>query len=195
MWPPWRPKFEKASPYGTFMNRDEKKKELESLQKELKDVRHLIVSGFQGLTVEQDYELRKQIRAAGGKYRVVKNTLAERAAQGTAAESVLKGLAGPTSIAYSSGDPVALAKALTAYAKNNPAFVFRAGVVEGRVVALGEITQLATLPSREELIAKVLHLLLAPARGLATTIGAVSRNLAVVLDQAGKENKFSQTTT
>ena len=177
------------------MNRDEKKKELESLQKELKDVRHLIVSAFQGLTVEQDYELRKQIRAAGGKYRVVKNTLAERAAQGTAAESVLKGLAGPTSIAYSSGDPVALAKALTAYAKNNPAFVFRAGVVEGRVVALGEITQLATLPSREELIAKVLHLLLAPARGLATTIGAISRNLAVVLDQAVKENKFSQTTT
>lgn len=176
------------------MNRDEKKKELENLQQELKEVRHLIVSGFQGLTVAQDFELRKQIRAAGGKYRVVKNTLAERAAQGTAAEPVLKGLAGPTSIAYSSGDPVALAKAITAYAKNNPAFVFRSGVVEGRVVALGEITQLATLPSREELMAKVLYLLLAPARGLATTIGAISRNLAVVTDQAVKQNKFSETT-
>ena len=177
------------------MNRDEKKKELDNLKQELKDVRHVIVSGFQGLTVEQDFELRKQVRAAGGKYRVVKNTLAERAAQGTAAEAILKGLTGPTSIAYTAGDPVALAKALTAYAKNNPAFVFRSGVVEGRVVALKEITQLAALPSRGELIAKVLYMLVAPARGLATTIGAVSRNLAVVLDQAAKKNQFNESTT
>src|SRR5574341_87111 len=106
------------------MNRDQKKKEVEKLKQELEKARNLIVSGFTGMTVSQDYELRKQVRAAGGKYKVVKNSLAERAAQGTAAEEVLKGLAGPTSIAYTQGDPVALAKALTTYAKSNPAFTF-----------------------------------------------------------------------
>lgn len=174
------------------MNKDEKQKEVDKLKQELEQARNLIVSAFSGMTVSQDYELRKQIRAAGGKYQVVKNTLAERAAQGTPAEDVLKGLAGPTSIAYTQGDPVALAKALTAYAKTNPAFTFKAGVVEGRVVAMNELAQLATLPAREELIAKVLFLINAPVQRLATVLGAVTRNLAVVVDQAVKEKKFSE---
>jgi large subunit ribosomal protein L10 len=173
------------------MNRDEKKQELDSLKRDLEKAKNLIVSTFSGLTVEQDYELRKQIRSAGGKYRVVKNTLAEIAAQGTPHESALQGLTGPTSIAFTEGDPVALAKALTAYAKNNPAFVFKAGVVEGRVVALKDLADLATLPSREELISKLMFLLNAPAQRLATVVGAVARNLAVVVNQAAKENKFS----
>ncbi len=173
------------------MNRDEKKNEVESLKQELAKAKNVIVSGFNGLTVEQDYELRKQVRAAGGKYRVVKNTLAERASQGTPSESVLKGLAGPTSIAYTEGDAVALAKVLTAVAKANPAYVFKAGVVEGRVIPLSEISQLATLPSKEELISKVLFLLQAPAQRLATVLGAVTRNLAVVVDQAVKKDKFA----
>jgi large subunit ribosomal protein L10 len=143
------------------------------------------------MTVSQDYELRKQVRAAGGKYQVVKNTLAEIASEGTPAADALKGLAGPTAIAFTEGDPVSLAKVLTAYAKTNPSFTFKAGMVEGRVVAIKEIAELATLPSKEELISKLLFLLNAPAQQLATVVNAVSRNLAVVVDQAVKENKFS----
>lgn len=172
-------------------NREQKKKELEALKAELEKARTMIVSGFTGLTVEQDYELRKQIRAAGGKYRVVKNTVAELAGKGTPAEPVLTGLAGPTALAYTETDPVALAKALTAYAKTNPLLTFRAGMVEGRVISMAEIPQLATMPSKEELISKLLFLLNAPAQRLATVMGAVARNLAVVVDQAAKENKFA----
>lgn len=174
------------------MNRDEKKQEQEKLKQELEKTPHVIVNGFSGLTVAQDYELRKKVRAAGGKYKVVKNTLAERASQGTPAEPVLKNLAGPTSIAYTDGDPVALAKALTEYAKSNPAFSFKAGVVEGRVVNIKDLTVIATMPSKEELISKVLYLIQAPAQRLATVVGAVARNLAVVVDQAAKEKKFSE---
>lgn len=174
------------------MNRDEKKQEVERLKQELEKTAHLMVNSFSGLTVGQDYELRKKIRAVGGKYKVVKNTLAERAAKGTPAEAVLKGLGGPTGIAYTQGDPVALAKAISEYAKANPAFTFKAGVVEGRVVDLKDLAQLATLPSKEELISKVLYLINAPAQRLATVVGAVARNLAVVVDQATKQNKFSE---
>lgn len=174
------------------MNRDDKKKALADLKDTLAKSKGVIVSGFNGMTVSQDYELRKQVRGAGGKYKVVKNTLAELAAEGTPVEPALKGLAGPTAISFTEGDPVALAKALTAYAKTNPAFVFKSGVVEGRAVSIAEIAQLATLPSKEELIAKLLFLLNAPAQRLATVTGAIARNLAVVVDQAVKENKFSQ---
>ncbi len=173
------------------MLKDDKKKELEKLKNTLEKAKGVIVSGFTGMTVSQDYELRKQVRAAGGKYQVVKNTLAEIASEGTPAEGALKGLAGPTAIAFTEGDPVSLAKALTAYAKTNPSFTFKAGMVEGRVVAIKEIAELATLPSKEELISKLLYLLNAPAQRLATVVNAVSRNLAVVVDQAVKENKFT----
>ena len=174
------------------MNRDEKKQEQEKLKKELEKAQHVIVNGFSGLTVAQDFELRKKVRAAGGKYKVVKNTLAERASQGTPAEPVLKGLAGPTGISYTEGDPVALAKALTEYAKNNPAFTFKAGLVEGRVVNIKDLGVIAKMPSKEELISKVLYLIQAPAQRLATVVGAVARNLAVVVDQAVKEKKFGE---
>ncbi|SRR5258708_2037604 len=174
------------------MHKDDKKKQLAELKETLAKSKGVIVSGFTGMTVSQDYELRKQVRAAGGKYRVVKNTLAEIASEGTPAEGALKGLSGPTALSFTEGDPVSLAKALTTYAKTNPAFVFKAGMVEGRVVAIHEIAQLATLPSKEELISKLLFLLNAPAQRLATVVNAVNRNLAVVVDQAVKENKFSQ---
>src|SRR5258706_9998576 len=174
------------------MKKSEKKKEIELLKETLAKSKGLIVSGFTGMTVSQDYELRKQVRAVGGKYRVVKNTLAEIASEGTIAAPALKGLAGSTAISFTEGDPVAFAKALTTYAKTNPAFTFKAGVVEGRVVAIAEIAQLATLPSKEELISKLLFLLNAPAQQLATVTGAIARNLAIVVDQAVKANKFSE---
>lgn len=173
-------------------NRAEKKKEVEALKADLERASNVIVSSFSGLTVAQEYELRKQVRTAGGKYRVVKNTLAELAARGTAAEGALKNLTGPTALAYTDKDPVALAKALTAYAKAHPSFTFKAGVVEGRVVSISEIAQLATMPGKEELAARVLYLVNAPAQRLVSVVGAVARNLATVVDQAGKANKFAE---
>ncbi len=172
-------------------NREQKKKELEALRAELERCRNIIVSAFSGIAVAQDYELRKQVRTAGGAYRVVKNTLAELAAQGTGAESILKNLTGPTALAFTEKDPVALAKVLTAYAKANPSFTFKAGMVEGRVISLAEISELATMPSKEELLARLLYLLNAPARRLASAVGAVTRSLAVVVDQAVQANKFA----
>lgn len=165
--------------------------QVEQLSGELKSVGNVIVATFGKLTVAQDFELRKAVRGAGGKYRVVKNTLAERASRGTKAEDALKGLAGVTSIAYTQGDPVALAKALQKYAKDNPEFTFKAGVVDGRVVSVRDIVALATLPSKEEIFSKLLFLINAPATRLATVINAVGRNLAVVVDQGVKENKFT----
>jgi large subunit ribosomal protein L10 len=143
------------------------------------------------LTVAQDFELRKQIRSTGGRYRVIKNTLAERAAKGTAAETVLKDLKGVTSIAYTAGDAVALAKALQKYAKDNPGLSFKALVVEGRPMAAKDIAVLAALPSKQEVYAKLLFLMQAPAQRLATALAAVGRNTAVVLDQAVKAKKFA----
>jgi large subunit ribosomal protein L10 len=166
--------------------------QVEELGRELKNVSNLIVATYSKLTVPKDYELRKSLRGSGAKYRVVKNTLAERASQGTKVEEALKGLSGVTSIAYTTGDPVALAKVLAKYAKDNPEFTFKAGVVEGRVISIKEIEALATMPSKEEIYAKLLFLLNAPAQRLAGTINAVGRNLAVVVGQGVEKNKFKE---
>jgi large subunit ribosomal protein L10 len=123
---------------------------------------------------------------------VVKNTLAERAAKGTKVEGALKDLAGVTSIAYTAGDPVAMAKALTKYAKDTPEFAFKIGVVEGRVISIKEIEALATMPSKQELMSKLLFLISAPAQRLATAMNAVGRNLAVVVDQGVQGKKFKE---
>ena len=171
-------------------NKEDKKKDVEALRKALQASKNLFVTGYEKLRVDQDFELRKTVRASGGKYRVVKNNLAEIASEGTPAEQVLKGLTGMTSLAYTSADPVALAKALTAYAKTNPTFTFKAGLVEGRVIDVKAISELASMPSKEEIFAKLLFLINSPAQRLATAINAVGRNLAVVIDQAAKENKF-----
>jgi large subunit ribosomal protein L10 len=171
-------------------NKDDKKKDVESLRKELEASKNLFVTGYEKLRVSQDFELRKAVRASGGKYRVVKNNLAAKASEGTPAEQVLKELKGMTSLAYTSSDPVALAKALTLYAKANPTFTFKAGLVEGRVIDIKAIHDLASMPSKEEIFAKMLFLINAPAQRLATVINAVGRNLAVVIDQGCKENKF-----
>jgi large subunit ribosomal protein L10 len=174
------------------MNREEKAQEIERLKAELATAAAVFVMNFEKLKVKEDLELRQQIRSAGAKYSVVKNTLAAIGSKDSAAESLLKDLKGPTALAITEGNSVTLAKALTAYAKVNPNFTFRAGLVEGRVISLNEIASLATLPSKEELLAKVLYLLSSPARTVATTMQAVTRNLASVLDQAVKEGKFSQ---
>ncbi len=171
--------------------REDKRKDVDSLRGELDRVQHLFVAGFEKLKVGQDFELRRAIRAAGGRYRVVKNNLAGKAAEGTKARELLSGLVGMTSLAYTETDPVALAKALTIYAKANPSFTFKAGMVEGRVIDIRAITELASLPSREEMLGRLLFLIQAPARSLVCALSAVGRNLAVVIDQGCKENKFS----
>src|SRR5687767_6210792 len=170
--------------------KEDKQKDLEALRQDLAKLQNLFVTGYEKLRVNQDFDLRKIVRGAGGKYRVVKNNLAEIASEGTAAEQVLKGLRGMTSMAYTTNDPVALAKALTAYAKANPTFTFKAGIVEGRAIDVKTINELATMPSKEELYSKLLFLINAPAQRLVTAMNAVGRNLAVVVDQGVKENKF-----
>jgi large subunit ribosomal protein L10 len=162
----------------------------DELRTQLANVSTVILSTFQGITVEQDTKLRRAVEAAGGNYQVVKNTVAERAGAGTPAEGLLKGLKGTNSIAFTTADPVALAKILTKVAKDVPAFKFRAGWVEGRVISIQEINQLALLPSKEELISKVMFLLNAPAQRIATALAALPRNLAVVTSEAVKANKF-----
>jgi large subunit ribosomal protein L10 len=168
----------------------EKQKDLEALREELKKASNVFLTGYEKLTVGQDFELRKTVRGVGGNYKVIKNRIAEKAGEGTASADLLKDLKGMCSLAYTSGDPVALAKALTAYAKANPSFTFRAGMVQGRVVDVKGINDLATLPAKEEIYAKLLWLIQAPAQRLVTAINGVGRNLAVVVDQGVKENKF-----
>jgi large subunit ribosomal protein L10 len=171
--------------------KSDKQTSVQALGELFRNTPHVFVAGFQSITVAQDYELRKTIRGAGGGYQVVKNNLAEKAGAGTPAEPVVTGLAGMTSIAYTTGDPVALAKALTKYAKDNPKFTFKAGIVEGRVFDIKGIEALATMPSREEVLAKLLYLINAPAQRLLSAINGVGRNVAAVIDQGVKENKFS----
>src|SRR6202035_3410590 len=163
--------------------RSEKQQDLDNLKNDLAKVSTVILSTFQGITVEEDNKLRRAVEHAGGKYRVVKNTLAERAAGGTSSEPLLKNLAGTNSISYTATDPVSLAKDV-------PAFKFRAGIVEGRVLSIAEIQQLASLPSKEELISKIMFLLGAPATRIASALAAVNRNLAITVNEAVKANKF-----
>src|ERR1700723_2283031 len=174
------------------VTRAKKIEQVEELGKELQNVSSLIVTTYSKLTVAQDYELRKTLRASGATYKVVKNTLAERAAKGTHVEEVLKNLSGVTSIAYTQGDPVALAKALAKYVKDNPQFSFKAGIVEGGVITVKEIESLATMPSKEELYSKLLFLLNAPSQRLVTTMNAVGRDLAVVIGQGVEQKKFKE---
>ena len=172
-------------------DRKRKQEDLDALSKALTESANVFVTGFNKLTVAQDYELRKAVRQAGGLYHVVKNTLAEKASAGTASEGPLQGLKGMSAVAYTSGDPVALCKALTAYAKTHATFEFKSGVVEGRVINLADIQDLANMPPKEQIYAKLLYLINAPAQRLVTALGGVGRNVAVVVDQGVKENKFS----
>jgi large subunit ribosomal protein L10 len=172
------------------VTRAKKVAQVEKLGKDLQNVSTVIVTTYSKLTVSQDYELRKLLRSSGAKYAVVKNTLAERAAKGTKVEGALKDLSGVTSIAYTEGDPVALAKALSKYAKDNPEFTFKTGVVEGRVISIKEIESLATMPSKEEIYSKLLFLMNAPAQRLVTVMNAIGRDLAVVINQGVEKEKF-----
>jgi large subunit ribosomal protein L10 len=172
--------------------RKQKEEDSQKLQQELARVSTVILSTFQGLQVEEETLLRRTVESVGGRYRVVKNSVAQRAAEGTAAETLLKGLAGPNAISYTAEDPVAFAKALAKLAKEIPALEFRAGVVEGRVISVDELVALAALPSREELLARIAFLIQSPAQRIAQALAGTARNLAVVASEAAKAEKFAQ---
>ncbi len=173
----------------------QKQKDLEALTEQFKNAKAAMLVGFQGMSVAKDQELRNQLREAGVSYEVVKNTLARKAAAGTSLEAAKDQFKGVTAVALSSEDPVNLSKAISKFTKANPEiFTFKAGVVEGKVVALREVEAIASLPSREELISKIMFLVNAQAQRLATVTNAVARNLVVVLDQirAQKETQGAQ---
>jgi len=170
--------------------RADKIKDAEVLRKALSESQNIFLAGFQKMTVDQDFQLRKAVREAGGNYKVIKNNVAQKASEGLGAKDLFENLAGMTSMVYTSKDPVAVAKALTAYAKTNPSFTFKAGMVEGRVINIKEIQDLSSMPPKEEIYAKILWLINSPAQRLVTAMNGVGRNLAVVVDQGVKENKF-----
>ena len=173
----------------------QKQKDLEALTEQFKKANAAMLVGFQGMTVVKDQELRNQLREAGVSYEVVKNTLARKAAQGTVFEQAADQFKGVTAIALSKEDPVGLSKAISKFSKANPdIFKFKVGIVEGKVVALRDVEAIASLPSKEELLSKVMFLVNAQAQRLATVTAAVARNLAIVIDQvrAQKEAQGAQ---
>lgn len=172
------------------LSRAKKSEKVAQLAKELETSTSAIIGTFTGLTAGKDFELRKTIRNAGGSYHVVKNKLAGRASKGTKIEAALQGLKGVSSVAYTSGDPVALAKALSDWVKDNAQFTFKLGIVDGKVISVAEIDQLAKMPGKEELFAKLLFLINSPAQRLATVINATGRDLAVVINQAVEQGKL-----
>jgi len=173
------------------VDRNTKQEQVSQLREQLQGMNHIFLCSFQGLTVDKDTRLRREIRATGGTYQVVKNTLLKLAFAGSSFEKLGDHLSGNTAIAYSRTDLVGLAKLINRYAKDQGKFAFKAGVVEGQVVEVSDLETLANLPSREELLSKLAYLLNWPIQGLAVSLNGVVRNLAVVLDQV-KQQKENQ---
>lgn len=172
------------------LTKAKKNEKVKALAQDLEHSTSAIIGSFKGLTASKDFQLRKVVREAGGAYHVVKNKLAAKSAEGTKVEEALKGLKGVSSVAYTAGDPVALAKALAGFVKDNSEFTFKLAIVEGKILDVSEIDALSKLPGKEELFSKLLFLIQSPAQRLATVINATGRNLAVVVNQAVEQGKF-----
>ena len=170
--------------------RAQKQQEIDVLHQEFQESPHALLVGFQGIKVGDDERLRRVLRQANLSYRVVKNTLAIRAAEGTPMDSIKENFTGATAIALSKDDPVTLAKVLSKWAKESPVFSFKAGIVEGQAIRVQDIEAIATMPSKEELVSKIMFLINSGAQRLAVVTAGVARNLTVVVDQvrAQKEN-------
>jgi large subunit ribosomal protein L10 len=173
------------------ISKTKKNEKVALLASELESSTTAIVGTFSKLTVAKDFELRKVIREAGGRYRVVKNKLAAVSGKGTRVEAALQGLKGVNSVAFTSGDPVALAKVFAKWAGDNAEFTFKLGIVDGKLLNVAEVKALATMPGKEELFSKLLFLINAPAQRLVTVLNATGRDLAVVLGQGVEKEKFA----
>jgi large subunit ribosomal protein L10 len=168
---------------------DKKKQLIDDYEKGLAAAPHAFLLGYKGITVPQVTALRDKVRDSGGHYAVVKNTLALRAIDGKALAELKEHFVGPTAVVYSTSDPVALAKALTDFAKDVPAVQFKAGLVESRSIAANQIKDIASLPSREQLLTKLVFLLQSPIARLARVLAAVPQQLVIVLDQVRKQKE------
>ena len=173
------------------MNRTQKTEAVESLAQGLGQSSNAILFAFAGLKVPEVTELRRQVRGTESTYLVVKNTLALRATKGTALEAVAEHFTGATAVAFNKGNAVALAKVLTNFAKTNPNLVFKAAVIDGHAVPAAEIKTIAELPSREELVSKLLFVMQSPMRRLVTVLNGPVRNLAGVLSQVAEQKSKS----
>ena len=169
------------------MNREDKAAAISELGEGIGKATNAFVISFKGITVPQVTELRRQVRDTSSTYVVVKNTLALIAVKDSPLTALKGAFSGPTAVAYNTTDAVALAKALTKFAKDVPAITFKGAMLDGQIVAADQIQAIANLPSRNELISKLLYVLQSPMRGLATVLAANIRNLAVVIDQIAKQ--------
>lgn len=167
--------------------REQKQKDLNALTEQLNNSKSAMVVSFNKVTVNKDQEFRHQLREAGANYQVVKNTIARLAVKGTPYENATEHFKGVTAIAWTESDPVILSKAVSKFIKANAdLYTFKAGVVDGKVVDLKQVQEIASLPSKEELISKLLFVINAQAQRIVTVINAVPRNLAVVIKQIGE---------
>lgn len=169
-------------------SRETKQRDLDALTESLQNSKSAMVVSFTGLTVTKDQEFRNSLRQAGAKYQVVKNTLARIAVKGTDFEQATEHFKGVTAIAWTDQDPVVLSKAVSKFMKENAdIYTFKTGVVDGKLVDLKQVGEIASLPSKEELISKLLYVINAQAQRLVTVINAVPRDLAVVIKQIGEK--------
>lgn len=170
-------------------SKDEKRKLVEELKDELAWAKNAFLFDYRGIKVGPVNRLRRQIESSNCRYRVEKNTLIGHAVEGTDLELLGKDLTGMTAIAYTGEEPVALAKVVTAFAKENPTFTFKTGMVEGRVITGDQLKEIASMPGREELLSKLAFLLQSPIRGLVTVLSGTARNLVTVLSQIAEQKE------
>jgi large subunit ribosomal protein L10 len=174
------------------LSRQQKEELVESYQKGMAAAPHVFLISYKGISVPQVTELRRRIRDVGGTYAVVKNRLVLRAIDGKVLEELKAEFQGPTAVAFSNDDPVSLAKTLTEYAKEVPALEFKASLVDSQTVEAREVKEIASLPSREELITKLVFLLQSPITSFVRILGALPKQLVVVLDQVRQQKEGSE---